>query len=360
MTAEVKNPDKPLKGEWDLKPQKVWELDQVGDNQIVNAIIRVAGDGTCYIIDKKTKKNYIVDSSGNFKKFFGKIGEGPGEMKLNLLHYYLNGRVIIADYNKLLYFSKNGDFVKSIRHDTPRNAPFFFIDENNCIAISMVPSGKRGFEREIRRFNLKTKEIKTLVKYRHGMINYSNRFLKYGFFEISGITPWMILGYDYDNKKLYYGMNNSYTINISDLNGNIVNKFSLKRKRKEIPQKAIEKWLKSKRPDVPYQQVASLIPKELCYFHSIQVINGLVYVYVMAWGNHQEVQHIDIFSLDGKYLYRSFFKPGDDMNIYLPIPNQLEFIQRGHLYVTLEDEDGNIKIVKYKVSLPGVYTNVRG
>ena len=49
------------------------------------------------------------------------------------------------------------------------------------------------------------------------------------------------------------------------------------------------------------------LPGETTYFSQIEIHNGLLYVYVSDM-ERRNSQQIDIFSLDGKYLYRSFIR----------------------------------------------------
>jgi hypothetical protein len=71
-------------------------------------------------------------------------------------------------------------------------------------------------------------------------------------------------------------------------------------------------------------------------------------------GPYSDSQAMDIFSLDGKYLYRALFKPENGSRIYFPmVINNIE-IKKGYLYAVLEDSDGEISIAKYKISLPQV------
>jgi hypothetical protein len=353
----VSNPDKPLKGEWDLKPGKVWEITGVGDDPLARPLVRVSGDGTCYVIDRKTKKNYIFDASGKFIKSFAPRGEGPQEVMRNIAIHYVDGQLIMLDLHKIHYLTKSGKITRSVKHDIFANTPYLFLDPHQCIAITLNPLGEKGRERELRLMDIKTGKIKTLYRYQHGILLNNDENQEW-VLEVPGITPSEIVGYDYVNKKVYFGMNNSYTIDVFDLEGKLLNSFSLKRPRQKVPKKSIEKWIKATRPEVPYRQAAKNIPTELNYFHSIQIIAGLVYVYTLEWGepmlftNRWGTQKIDIFTLEGKYLYRACFNPGKDYKIYFSIPIQLEFIQRGHFYVTLEDESGEIKLVKYKISLP--------
>ena len=79
-------------------------------------------------------------------------------------------------------------------------------------------------------------------------------------------------------------------------------------------------------------------------------MDELILVYVIYVGDYWHEQQIDIFSLDGKYLYRTLFKPGKGEEIFYT--RHKVIIKDGFLYAPLVDEEENMKVVKYQVSLP--------
>ncbi len=93
------------------------------------------------------------------------------------------------------------------------------------------------------------------------------------------------------------------------------------------------------------------MPDEATYFNRIDIVNGLIYVFVPYGKTVTPQQEIDIFSLDGKYLYRGVIRIGSDLNIVFSEFKNL-IIKNNHLYVVVEDKDGARKIAKYKVVLP--------
>jgi len=81
LSAEVKNHDKPVKGEWDLNPVKVWQVDKAGGDVFgLPFTLWVSDLGSLYIFDMENGINYIFDSGGKFKKSFARGGESFGRV----------------------------------------------------------------------------------------------------------------------------------------------------------------------------------------------------------------------------------------------------------------------------------------
>lgn len=99
-------------------------------------------------------------------------------------------------------------------------------------------------------------------------------------------------------------------------------------------------------PDL-IKSLVKKLPNEETYFSGIQSHGGLIYVF-KSHHNRKNIQQIDIFSPDGKYLYRGFIKVSEDFKI-----TSGPIIKNGYLYMALEDEDGEITLNKYEVLLPG-------
>ncbi len=338
------NPDKPLKGEWDLKPVKVWTINEAGNDTLSRPEIVVAKDGTLCAWDWKNRLSYLFDDTGKFKKTFGKRGEGPGEMRWHLNTFFTGDKMVTADMDRLHFFTKDGEYLKSEVSMFGLAEPLFFLDENEFISgtVSRFMDGKG----EITRVNLKTGKKKTVKEF--DAVKKSKR--RGPTLSLIGLSPMVVTAYDHENGKIYYGISNSYVIHSIDMDGNLLDTFSLERERKTISMEAKIKEIKIMDPSGPVKDIAKHLPDKLVHFHRMQVENGLIYVFTGNFGIHWENQQIDIFSPDGKYLYRTVFKPVDGENIYFAV--HCIQIRNNHLYVILEDDDGEVKIVKYKINLP--------
>ncbi|MCP4155861.1 MAG: hypothetical protein GY757_49510 [bacterium] len=91
------------------------------------------------------------------------------------------------------------------------------------------------------------------------------------------------------------------------------------------------------------------MPDQCTYFGNMHVDeSGLIYVPVVDVANDTG-QEYDIFSDTGKYLYHAFMKlPNGLIIVGYPV------LKGNHLYLFVEDGEGERKLVKYKTVKPGL------
>jgi len=352
LSAHVKNLDKPLRAEWDFKLEKIWEIDKAGSDTFGRPSgLLVSEEGWLYVYDAGNKINYIFDENGHFLKTFARSGLPPGEVLFQKTSHLVNGNIIIPGIKGINCFTKDGKYIKTVKLKSVVGTPHIFIDGNNYIAI--VPSAFHmpGSTAQIVKRNLVSGRgmvIADFSLYREGTSNSEG-------FEVHGLTPEIILGY-YDY-RIYWGMNDSYVINVSDLAGKKITSFSLERKRRKVSDKCRREYCISVTfPADAFNLCVDSIPDEMTYFDRIEVHNGLVYVF--AWDLDLDAQcpiigHIDIFSPEGKYLYSAHLNLGENLK-QLYSPNHNLVIKDDYIYVVCENKDNHVSISKYKVELPGI------
>jgi hypothetical protein len=102
------------------------------------------------------------------------------------------------------------------------------------------------------------------------------------------------------------------------------------------------------------KQLVESLPNEISCFHRIDVLNGLVYVFVPELELGQkwpDIKQIDIFSPDGEYLYKAHLDFGNDLKpLFSPLHNLA--IQGENLFIILTDKQDNVVVSKYKIKLP--------
>ncbi len=361
LSSEVKNPDKPLKGDWDFKLKKVWEVRAAGKNVFarVDGIV-TANNGALIVFDSKKGINHIFSNEGKYITSFGPRGEGPGEIRDQEHSFFVNDRIVIPDINKIHYFATDGSHIKSVVIKGRRHRPSFFLNENEFVTATVIPQDAPDGIGDISIIDVgsgKRTIIKKFSIFKGGTAGKGAHEIH---LVVNALTPMMIFGYDHNSsprsKRFYYGMSDTYMINVANISGKVLDSFSLDRKKRKISTEAkkvrFKRLYQSEPADVVDKLIKSL-PDEATYFNRIEIIDGLIYVFEPYLEYYTRHQQVDIFSQEGKYLFRAFIKPGENLNIIFSHFNNF-VIKNGHLYIVLEDEykEGEILIAKYKIVLP--------
>ncbi|UCE41725.1 MAG: hypothetical protein JSV17_01655 [Candidatus Aminicenantes bacterium] len=354
LSADVKNVDKPKKGVWDFELEEIWQIKKAGGDVFGRPFsLLVSEEEHVYIYDAGNDINYIFDGDGRFMKAFAPAGQGPGEIQGQGLSFVVDEKVIIDSMGSLHYFSGEGEYIKSLKKDTLQYDPHIFLSANECITAPLTMIHMSDGNGEIQRLNLGSEEkskIATFSVFEEGVARSGDQVVDV---IVPGLTPTMTMAYS--EGRLYWGMNNSYVINISGLDGKKLGVFEVKRKKTEVSGSFKKKYFTNENipPDMLKQLVDSL-PNKISCFHRIDLLEGFVYVYVPELELGQKwpkIKQIDIFSPEGEYLYKAQFEFGKDLKLlFSPLYNFK--IKGENLYVVLTDTDDNVLISKYRINLP--------
>jgi hypothetical protein len=258
-----------FRGEWNFKAEKLWETNAAGEDKFLRpAEPRVASDGTVFIHDFERHLSYSFDKDGEFKTAFASMGEGPGEVSRYINCFIAGDRVVVASFNKLYCYDFNGAFIESISNNIFERFPLVFLDHQEFYASGMRCGGEGGdgvvLERVgpdgatvIRKYVLSEEEKKV-----PGMV-------------ILGLTPQILLGFDREFQRIYYGRNNTGEIFVAGSGEADTSRFHLpwnripvgeEDKRKHFSQHGID--------DATINAIVPLLPKELAFYHRIQCLGG--------------------------------------------------------------------------------------
>ncbi|MGD2088843.1 MAG: 6-bladed beta-propeller [Candidatus Aminicenantes bacterium] len=357
LLSEVKNPDKPLKGQWDFKLEPVWKTDKAGEQLLAKPYhIMASEDQTIYLYDIKNLKYFIFSKEGKLIKSFGTKGEGPGEIVLFRDAFLVNDKLILVDINEIDYFTKDGTYIKSVKNSWSQRKPDYFFNEDEFIYYPFSTERDPNIEGKIFRYNFKTKEKIALAEFPlfEGGYAAGEKEDDGIAMVLIGLSPMMVVGYDTD--RCYFGYNNTFDIHIADYDGKKLGSFSLDREIRKISNKEKKEWFKKNPPPSPIpddmlQRIAKSLPNTITYFTRMEVYHKLLYVFTGYLNRQPRQQQIDIFSPQGKYLYRAFIRAPEKHNIFSgPIP--ILTIKGDHLYIVLEDKQGEVWLCKYKITLP--------
>ncbi len=351
ILSEVKNEDKPLRGEWNFKPVKEWEIDAAGSDVFgIPANMQVSDEGYLYVHDQENRKNYIFDSDGNFFKTFGAKGQGPGEARDQSSLFLVEDKLLIVDVGRIHYFRLDGTYLHSAVNSLYSRRPVLFLNEHEFVAVPLGIFEVSDFKAQIKLINLESGRETVIANFEifEGGIGRAGNMV--GSLIVPGLTPLMTVGYG--NGRLYYGRNDSYMIQVTDLDGKLINIFSLDRKKKKVSEDIKKKYFGrfSNMSKQALEQIIATTPNQTTFFCRIETHHGLIYVFVPDI-SRQNRQKIDIFSPEGKYLYRGNITIENNLTMLEPQAYN-PYIKSGFLYVSVMDESDNVKIIKYKISLP--------
>jgi len=350
LCAEIKNTSKPIKGKSLFNIKKVWSTDTAGEDPFGNIDdILISAKGTICCYDNKNMKYYLFDGCGQFIQAFGSRGEGPGQIKqLEEAPILKAGnKIVVQDVDRLHYFSWEGKYIRSVLNPVGR-MPNLFLNENKFIHAPLTILNAPDGIAKVRQIDLASGKEKILTEFT--MFKGGTLQTRRGSASmwVDGLTPMFILGKI--GNKLYYGVNDKYKVYISDMHGKVQGSFSLNRKKTSVSEKEkvdfISRAAQGQAPDDLIRKLAKQLPNQETYFSFIEEHNSLIYLYVSKF-IIKNTQPIDIFSPKGEYLYEKNIKikPGYNM-VCRPV------IDRGYVYLTIEDEDGEITVSKYEIKLP--------
>ncbi|MCK5058439.1 MAG: 6-bladed beta-propeller [Candidatus Aminicenantes bacterium] len=348
----IENKDKPLKGEWDFKPELLWQVENAGDDVLVRVgSIQVDDAGNIYVMELSQFKIFVFAPDGKFLYAFGKKGEGPGEIKNAYRFFLLDDRVIIPELGKFSFFTLQGKFMNSV--NTGRMiAPIVFLDANHFLHTGgLLPREKESSGR-LYLFDIETRKDRVIseIPLEDALTAAS------GGMQIvlkdSATTAAIVLGLK--EKHLYFGKSDKYLVKKTDLDGSEIFSFSLYgRKRKKISPAFKRKRFENVRVNgrkmskEMIDQMVNSMPDKVPFFSRIMIDhNGFIHVFVSDLEN-ESGQEIDIFSPEGKYLYHGEIKMPDN---YI-IRGGLTF-KDNYLHLFAEDEEGEGKLLKFKINMP--------
>ena len=343
-TTEVVNRDEPLNGDWDLRAETVWEMTDYGKKTMAQPnVAAVLADGTLCVFDYKQTMNYIFTGEGRFVASFGKKGEGPGEIKNQRGVFALSDGFVVVGYLRLHYFSSGGSYRETRLFTGADGYPRGFINRDEYISLGYGPDNRY----ELKQIDLKTPSRRLIKRIDFREVNFAStgRVIT---IVIPPLTPQIVCGIDPINRCIIYGRNDQYKIFQVDFNGSKNVAFSLLRESISLTRKMKKRVSKEMHLS---EKMWNRLPKTLTHFSEIQIEKGYVLAHVMYFEELRPRQQIDIFSPEGRYLYRTVFSaaPGEMISTSFSYPI---ILKGNHIYAAIQDENGDMKVVKYKISLP--------
>ncbi len=356
-TRIVEKIDKPLKGEWDFKLTKAWETAEIGNNIMAGVKgLGINKEGNIILWDSKQATVFICNPKGEVLTQFGRRGEGPGEtMDKWATRLFLTDECIVlheVNTGRIQFYSHKGEFIETKRILKMKFAQALkaFIDVDRFLFFLSGDATDKD-ENILGIYNLSTNDYQVIARMpadkpleatddKGGNVSLQDP-------DIALTT----ICSQSDGEKVFYGKNNEYVIKSVDLKTKNLTTFTINgRKGREITEATKKLRFEVLSLDKQLEQILIRNCPDRTYFFNRIFIDsiGLMYVFVPDWEKKNWFE-LDIFSPSGKYLYHSIIKLPEE---YSRIRN-LTF-HSNNLYFTAEDEEGEIKLVKYNIASPTI------
>ncbi len=229
----VSNPDFPRDGKitYTMKEEISIGLEEGDENYILNRPfdVKVAENGTIYILDWGDVNIKVYDRFGKFLRTIGRKGQGPGEFDVPVyFDLSSDGKIYIMDSRllRVAILDTLGKFISGFRLEdgyhsemkTDRNNHLYF-QKNVTLDVEDINS-----KISIQRFASDGKEILNFGEF----INEKQIAIRTG--DKSSISirsrdmPTTVWGIDFSG-RLYAGYNENYQLNVYDPNGKLAFRF---------------------------------------------------------------------------------------------------------------------------------------
>jgi hypothetical protein len=351
---EVINPDRPLSGEWDFSPKLLWKVDEAGPD-LFGEIQNLAVDSKqkVFVADLKHSYIFVYDQNGSYLKRFGKKGEGPGEIREyfggDQLHIVGN-KVLFCDRTMIHYFDNDGNYLKTVQFSQSLK-PRAFIDEHTFVSAPATNDRRSREPSQILLVDLNTGKRVPIASFRPfdkatSTEEDGDRQVTIGIV-IGDITPLMLV--HAVGNRIYYGMNDTYRLHISDLEGNTISDFSIPERKANPVSDEYKKELGESLGDVPpnfLKKIMDGLPPHASFFSAIHVDKkGNIYLFESDPDSRSK-KSVDIFNSKGEFIYRGAFEVEKGKSIeYLRIDDRF-------VLIVTEDEEGTVTLSKYSIKLP--------
>lgn len=325
----IKNPREPMY-ETDIfstiEDLKIGEVE--GDKNYMFSQIRalvVDNDENIYVADFKETHIKIFNKNGEFIKVFGKQGQGPGEIgRIRSMHLTANNELLILDSSnrKILYFSLNGDFVRSIDYSKTMALRAISDSHENIYIVTAIldpPNSRYELLKYDSSFNLIAKFSKIPSADPSRPLN---PFAPIFYFKVM------------ENDCLLYGYPETYELKVYNPEGKVFKIIS-----KDYNPVVISEAEKKERQEGirPGRKVE--FPRHFpAYRNFILDDRGLIYVQTYEKFDNTNKAIFDLFDADGRYIAK------------IPLDFRPLVIKKDKMYSIVSDEEGYQYVKRYKVT----------
>ena len=350
LGAEIRleNPDKPDKGIWLFNPVQEWSVEEVGD-EIISSVefINIHQNGTIYFFDYKNTKINVLNPRGEKLFSFGREGEGPGEFKFAWDMSLLKDQIVVHDAGGYHFFDLKGGYIKTIRYSG---------ESEGLISPAMMLKSKEDKDGQSLFVMKFADQSEIFLKKMAGPVRLvaQGGGIRLRVRDINIVTG---LKTACNDQRIVFGQSGTYRLFVADHAGNILRSFAVTgRSRPVIPREYKEsrftrlKLNGSLLGKGMINQLVRCIPEHGPCFNDIFIHDsGLIFVMLPEYES-KSTRRFDVFSLDGKYLYRGIMEMPDGMGF-----NTHSFAFSGNtlvMFTAAPDEEFALR--KFTIQIPPV------
>ncbi len=327
----VKNPKEPMHGEdaFILSEELSIGEEKGREEYMFSEVISIAMDEEerIYVLDYKENCVKIFNKDGLFVRKFGRPGQGPGEFYLpRFVMASGPDEILVHNYNRIEYFSLDGEHKKSLSTATARLLTADFDSEGNILGLEIVRD-------EINpRYELKKYDPD--LNYLHSLgsspLPSSSRD---GFNPFFPVLRWDVL----KGNQVVCGYMKEYEMKIFDSDGHLIKKIMKEYTPVKVTEEDVEERLRGE--ELPAQLKENMtIPEYHCPFRWIMTDDeGRIFVMTYERIEGGEGCYYDIFDADGRYSVR------------IPLKTRPLLIRNHKLYAVEEDEEGYQRVKRYGI-----------
>jgi hypothetical protein len=340
----VKNPGEPFYGEISLELEEDLVLGSIkNENTLFYRVwdTQVDDQGNIYVLDSGAYRIQKYDKTGRYLQTIGRQGQGPGEFERPImLTLDKNNYLYVGEMAKIHKFDPKGEFVKTAK------IPFFYMNFAPDSAGNFGLTGRVTIEG--------VQNLGVLI------LNSDGEILK-KIAEFPGLPlheTGVTVSHEYspevrfaalDKKGFVYGYNLEYKLYIADWSGKNVLIIEKEESARAIGRKEKNKIINDlaksaansglEWPKNIVEKMAN-IPKHRPFFDRIKTDDqGRIYVRRRKSVLDDNLDmDFDIFGGDGYYLYATKLP-------FVPLS-----IKNGYMYhTTYEEENGEVKVIRYRI-----------
>jgi len=346
-TVENIRHERPVHEKWSLQEEEIWRTERYGSTPIyIPSITAVSPSEEIVVYDWKHHENFILDRQGKLIGRFGNRGEGPGEIGWQYQVRFDSTIRVLDNHRGIIdQFDSRGGYISSRRIEKKHGRAKRLEPPKGYLCFPDHPPFK------IIHVNPPDEGVRELVELadREGInFHLQGEGQQRATLVIPALTPRILALYHAPSDSYYYGISNQPVIYRMDRNGIVTRRIAINKKPRTMTAR-MRKEL-SREIHVP-ESVCAKIGGQLNFFSRIEIVDDLLLIYGMGFGDLWSELELDILSPDGQYLAHVVFDPGEDIRLHCNYLYSVEF-QNGHMFTAQEDESGDYHLVKYAVRLP--------